>query len=89
MSIPLAEALEKVDLEAGKTYRCRVREKWVVLRVLESNTPDLAKPFMEEDVMLDSWVELPPPKPIKMFPAKLGQAPAFDTPEIPEEDQGP
>jgi hypothetical protein len=36
MSIPLAEALDQVDLKAGRVYRCRVKGYWVELRVLDS-----------------------------------------------------
>ena len=33
MSVSLAEALEKVELEPGRTYRCRVRGMCVELYV--------------------------------------------------------
>jgi hypothetical protein len=36
MGVSLAEALGQVDLEAGEVYRCRVKERWVELRVLDA-----------------------------------------------------
>src|SRR4051794_31467832 len=55
----LAEALAKVELEAGKTYACIFNGKRVTLRVAgpEENLP--AARDDESDVMLDPWIELP------------------------------
>lgn len=36
MGIPLEEALQAVDLEAGRTYRCVVKDHQIELRVLKS-----------------------------------------------------
>src|SRR5437899_1079723 len=38
MATSLAEALNDVELETGRTYRCRVKEFWVELRVLDTST---------------------------------------------------
>lgn len=34
MGISVAEALQAVELENGRTYRCQVKDYWVELRVL-------------------------------------------------------
>jgi hypothetical protein len=36
LRVPLAEALEQVDLEAGRTYRCQVKGRVVLVRVLDA-----------------------------------------------------
>ena len=70
----LAEALEQVDLEPGKTYRCRVRGVTVELKVCPELKPrssvqasPASEPWELRDCDLkpdDAWVELPPLKPI-------------------------
>lgn len=62
--VTIAEALEGVELEPGKIYRCNVRGLQVELRVgaPEPGSP-LPDPLNEEDIMLDAWTELPDPKP--------------------------
>ena len=37
MSIALEDALQKVELELGKTYKAQVNGRWVVLRVLSDD----------------------------------------------------
>lgn len=54
----LSEALEQVELEPGKTYRCSVRGMMVELQV----RADELRPC--DLVPSDDWVELPGPKPI-------------------------
>ena len=61
MSLSLVEALEQVDLEAGRVYVCEVKGHKVELRVLKSPDPRNLPVFDESDVMLDPWVELPQP----------------------------
>jgi hypothetical protein len=85
MSMPLAEALEQVELEPGNTYRCRVKGRWVEVRVLEAGSPRLAKPFAEADVFLDPWVELPSPPATGRCRARSGGQMHFDIPSLPDE----
>jgi hypothetical protein len=90
MSIPLVEALQAVDLEAGKTYRCQVKGHWVEVRVLPTVPPELLPaPLDEADIMLDPWVELPRPQGSFRVQSKLGKPPLPDVPFIPadEDDQ--
>jgi hypothetical protein len=88
MSLSLVEALGQVDLEAGRVYRCRVKGRMVELRVLEpGQAPPLAR-YDESDVMLDPWVELPPPTPLFSVTGEFGPLPLPDVPEIPVEDDG-
>jgi hypothetical protein len=83
MSMPLAEALEQVDLDAGSVYRCQVKGRWVKVRVFTTEPPGLAKPFVASDVMIDPWVELPGVSFVRRFPARRGLDFSFDVPNIP------
>ena len=89
MSIPLTEALQQVELEPGRSYRCRVKDYLVELRV-HAIPPELSPPPLDEsDFMLDAWVELPRPAPSVRLRAKLGAAPPPDIPEIPRDAEQP
>jgi hypothetical protein len=78
----LAEALEQVDLEPGKTYRCRVRGVTVELKVCPELKPQssvqarpASEPWELRDCDLkpdDAWVELPAPKPLYTIKLKKG-----------------
>ena len=89
MSTSLIEALEQVDLRPGNTYRCRVKGRWVEVRVLDSAPAKLAKPFSETDVLHEPWVELPAPISTIRCPAKPNGYLPFDLPSIPAEDSTP
>jgi hypothetical protein len=52
MSIALADALENVELEEGRTYRCEVHGRQVEVRVLTN--PPTSTGLLAEDAMLDS-----------------------------------
>ncbi|MGD9854589.1 MAG: hypothetical protein AB7U20_06510 [Planctomycetaceae bacterium] len=72
----LAEALEQVDLEPGKTYRCRVRGMEVKLQV-RLGAVDLFRPdpieFTESDMVpIAAWCDLPGPKVIGRVIPKPG-----------------
>jgi hypothetical protein len=84
----LTEALEQVDLEPGKNYRCRVGELWVELRV-RSAIPEPASPFNTSDVMLDAWKELPEPEPEGILIAGESDSEPPDIPLIPPSDATP
>lgn len=86
MSLTLAEALGQVDLVAGRVYRCHVKGRWVELRVLEPSEIQPSTRYDESDVMLDPWVELPPPKSGILIRPKLGSLPLPDVPEIPRDE---
>ena len=61
MSLSLEDALQQVDLEAGRTYQCRVGKLHVQVRV-EENVPNLLPaPLDESDIMLDPWTDFPSP----------------------------
>lgn len=83
--MPLAEALEQVDLDVGRTYCCQVKGRWVQVRVLESEPPRLAKPYSASDMMLDPWVELPGAMPVHIRAIRRDVHLPFDVPSIPIE----
>jgi hypothetical protein len=86
MSMPLADALAQVDLEAGRVYRCEVKGRKVEVRVLEEVSPSmLPTPLIETDIMLDPWVEFPLPWGTFKGVAKFGVLPP-DVPEIPTDE---
>jgi len=86
MSLSLAEALRQVDLEAGRVYRCHVKDKWVELRVVGPEESSPLSTYHESDVMLDPWIEFPHPKSGIRLRAKPGTLPLPDVPEIPTDD---
>ena len=82
MSMTLDQALLGVELESGRTYRCRVGSVRVELRVLPVEEPlDLT-----DDTMLDPWTNLPQPQAIKRGHVRRGVLPPPDVPIIPIED---
>ena len=83
--MPLAEALEQVQLDPGSTYCCRVKGRWVEVRVLEGEPPCLAKPFEASDERLDPSVELPGTTADRRCEVRRGLLLAFDVPNIPSE----
>jgi len=85
MSISLAEALQQVKLEAGKTYRCKTPELLIEVRVQRRPTEPSALP--EADIMLDAWVDLPHPPAVGAGRSKLVQPPPPTVPDIPAEDE--
>jgi hypothetical protein len=88
MSIPLVQVLEQMNLEPGRRYRYQVKGKQVELRVLEDNPPErLSCALVESDIMLDPWVELPPPSGGILLRAKPGEFPPLDIPEMPSDEE--
>ena len=85
MSISLAEALQQVPLEAGKTYRCQTREHVIEVRVLKRAAEASALP--EADIMLEAWVELPHPPSVGLSRSTLGQPRPPMMPDIPTEEE--
>ncbi len=90
MSVSLPEALEQVDLEAGRTYQCQVKGRLVLVRVLDARTAEMlpAAPT-ENDAMLDPWVELPIPTGELPLRSRPGPLPPPDVPEIPTDEESP
>jgi hypothetical protein len=85
MSTSLADALHDVELESGRTYRCRVKELWVELRVLGPVVEPAATPLPEADVRLDAWTELPASPGGFVISAHRGPPDLPDVPDIPLE----
>ncbi len=82
MSMTLDQALLGVELESGRTYRCRVGDVRVELRVFPAEEPfDLTA-----DTMFDPWTELPRPQPVKRGHVRQGILPPPDVPIMPVED---
>jgi hypothetical protein len=90
MSLSLAEALQQVDLdfEVGQRYRCEVQGKVVELRVLDQLLAS-SSGIEESDVMLDPWVELPPPQADRRIRVQLRPEARLpvDVPEIPQDEE--
>jgi hypothetical protein len=84
MSVSLAEALEQ--MQPGQTYRCKARGKVFELRVLAIPEELAPVPLVEEDIMLDAWVELPGPSGGFITISHLGEPDLPDPPIIPDED---
>lgn len=76
MSMTIAEALANVDLETGRTYRVRVNNRLVELKVL----PDVAG-ISEDDLMLDPWTVLPSPLVVRRVQTKK-ISPPLPVPQI-------
>ena len=83
MSVSLSEALGKVDLESGHTYRCIVNGLRVELRVLEPTPGGMPSLPVGSDVRIDPWIELPRPAIIICVEGRIGPPPAPDIPEMP------
>ena len=81
MSIALADALEDVELEEGRTYLCEVHGRQVEVRVLTE--PRFSEGLSAEDIMLDPWCELPSPRAVGSCSSRLVERLPFDIPEIP------
>jgi hypothetical protein len=86
MSVPLVEALQRVDLQSGQTYRCRVKGLLVELRVFDPAEPPPA-PLAEADVMLDPWTELPEPGPGVVGSSQPGEPDFPDIPDMPPAEE--
>jgi len=82
----LEEALQSVELEPGKTYRCRVRGHVVQVQVIEPRTEPIA---IEDEGKIDPWTELPLPNPVGRKRSRLVAPPPPDVPEIPADDELP
>jgi hypothetical protein len=90
MSVSLAEALQHVDLDfqVGRSYRCEVQGKLVELRVVDQ-VPANPSRIDVSDVMLDPWVELPPPQADSQLRVRIrpdARLPV-DVPEIPHDEE--
>ena len=83
MSTSLATALQEVELEAGRVYRCRVGRLHVEVRVEETTSDLLPTPLEASDVMLDPWTDLPTPQPVAVLTATAGPPVLPDLPELP------
>jgi hypothetical protein len=82
----LANALHQVDLEAGRTYHCRVGRLRVEVRVEEAASDLLPAPLESSDVMLDPWTDLPGPQPTTVLTATPGPPVFPDLPDVPTDE---
>jgi len=89
MTLSLAEALENVALERGRTYRCQVKGHWIELRVLDRVAEGPCSALAESDIMLDAWTELPAPAGGVHRQSRLGHPELPDVPEIPSDWKEP
>lgn len=87
MSIPLDQALQNVDLEAGRTYPCHVKGRTVQVKVWETPPELLPDPLNENDIMLEPWVEFPDPEPLMLSTSYLTEPEPPDIPEIPGDEE--
>ena len=83
MSISLADALNQVDLEAGRVYQCRVGRLRVEVRVEDASLDLLSAPLQTSDVMLDPWTDLPAPQPSAVLSVTTAPPLFPDAPELP------
>jgi hypothetical protein len=89
MGTSLAEALNGVELEIGRTYRCRVKEFWVELRVLGPVAEFIPAPIVESDIRLDAWTELPEPSGGVAVRTQWGTPDLPDVPDFPSDGSEP
>ena len=85
MTIPLADALQQVNLESGHIYQCRVGSLFVEVRVEAHDFGPLPTPINPSDVMLDPWTDLPSPPPQRTLEALPAVAVLPDAPLIPSD----
>ena len=83
MSLSLVDALQQVNLEAGRIYQCRVGKLRVQVCVEKNDLDLLPAPFESADVMLDPWIDLPGPQAIALTDVTLVTPVLPDVPEIP------
>ena len=83
MATSIAEALQNVELESGRIYRCQVKEFWVELRVLGPMAEPRPCMIPESDIRLEPWVELPEPSGGVAVTMHLGPPDPPDIPDIP------
>ena len=83
MDASLVSALQDVKLEPGHTYRGRVRDLWVEVRVTSIPQEVRPAPLSESDIMLDPWTDLPSPQPSVTIRPTHHSRPLPDIPEIP------
>jgi hypothetical protein len=87
MGISVAEALQAVELENGRTYRCQVKDYWIELRVLGPVAELPAPGICDDDILCDAWRELPLPGPGLLSTSRLGPLDLPDLPDIPRDGE--
>jgi len=85
MNISLADALQQVRLEPGRTYQCQLGNLRVEVRVTEDRRDPLPTPLRQDDIRLDPWTDLPTPKPVNFLQAVPAGPVLPDVPDIPGE----
>jgi hypothetical protein len=86
MATTLAEALDNIELESGRTYRCRTKKFWVELRVLGPVVEPEAEGIPESEIRLDAWTELPAPSGGSLVHTQWGPPDPPDIPDLPSEE---
>jgi hypothetical protein len=89
MSLSLVDALQQVDLEAGRIYQCRVGQLRIQVRVEEIACELLPAPLEPADVMLDPWTDLPAPQAVAFMDVALVAPVLPDAPLIPSDGRQP
>jgi hypothetical protein len=90
VSALLAEALKKLNLQPGQTYRTTVNGCEVELRVFAptvAKTPPEESSEFADQVMHEPWVWFPDPPAVATVVAKPGPIDWPDPPVIPPEDE--
>ena len=90
MSPLLGEALERLDLEPGRSYRTAVKGYEVEVRVLgkvAETPPEEEATTLADGRMLDPWFTIPNAPTAMTVIAGAGDPLPFDRPDIPQEDE--
>jgi len=81
----LAEALQNVELESGRTYQVWVRDKLIQVRVVTSDRMPLARPIEGDEMIVESSLDIPGPVPTNIL--RVSRAPlGYDGPIVITED---
>ena len=83
MGISLVDALQHVELEAGRVYECQVGRLREEIRVEEAAPDLLPTPMEASDVMLDPWTDLLSPQPVTYLNVVAVPTLLPDPPDIP------
>lgn len=79
----LPQVLAELNLQPGQCQRIRVNGYELEIRRLDQKQSDFSAM-----VMLEPWLEFPPPRSVATVPTQAGKLPLPDAPDIPPQEEG-